>query len=49
MSLQDGKGRRWREVAEELAQETESAKIVALSDELDKALADHGSGKPPDV
>ena len=39
MSLQDGELRPWREVAEELAHETDSAKIVELSDELDEALA----------
>ena len=39
MPLQDGKSRPWREVAEDLTQETDAAKILELSDELNEALA----------
>lgn len=42
MPLQDGQFRPWREIARELAQETNRLKIVELSEELNEALRAQG-------
>ena len=38
--------RPWREIAQELAQQTDREKIVELSTELNQALAEQGVGDP---
>ena len=38
--------RPWREIAQELAQQTNREKIAELSTELNKALAEQGVGEP---
>ena len=44
MSQPDGKLRPWREIAREVAREENPMKILALSKELDEAIAAQGTG-----
>ena len=40
--------RPWREIAGELAQETDRNKISELLEQLNQALEEQGMGEPPD-
>jgi hypothetical protein len=39
--------RPWKDIARELAQETKSARIAELAEELNQALAEQERGQPP--
>jgi hypothetical protein len=39
--------RPWREIAEEVSREQNSAKLAQLVEELNRAMAEEGVGEPP--
>ena len=44
----DGKMRPWRIIADEIARESDPKRIIALSDELNAAVAEQGIDHEPD-